>query len=104
MPTKPPHTPAYRVGQRGLRHLSHHAVLAESGTTQRRVGSEGNPNIWDNVPDVVEMQHEGGAAGANNLPIETSAGFETLPTFHPVYTKSCKGPYFFKKCHTLAVT
>jgi ferredoxin len=49
--------------QRGLLHLSDHAVLAD-GRAGRRVVQPGAPNVWGTVPAVVEMQSEGGAAGA----------------------------------------
>jgi len=35
--------------------------------------SEGRPNIWGNIPDVVEMQSEGGAAGAAHGALQTGA-------------------------------
>jgi pyruvate-ferredoxin/flavodoxin oxidoreductase len=35
--------------------------------------SEGRPNIWGSVPDVVEMQSEGGAAGAIHGALQTGA-------------------------------
>ncbi len=35
--------------------------------------AEGKPNIWGNVPDVVEMQSEGGAAGALHGSLQTGA-------------------------------
>ena len=35
--------------------------------------SEGRPNIWGTVPDVVEMQSEGGAAGAVHGALQTGA-------------------------------
>ncbi|NBC34115.1 MAG: pyruvate:ferredoxin (flavodoxin) oxidoreductase [Alphaproteobacteria bacterium] len=35
--------------------------------------SEGKPNIWGNIPDVVEMQSEAGAAGAVHGSLQTGA-------------------------------
>ena len=49
--------------ERGLLHLSDHAVLAD-GRAGGRVVEPGAANVWGTVPAVVEMQSEGGAAGA----------------------------------------
>jgi pyruvate-ferredoxin/flavodoxin oxidoreductase len=35
--------------------------------------AKGIPNIWGNIPDVVEMQHEGGAAGAVHGSLQAGA-------------------------------
>src|SRR5215470_11064102 len=35
--------------------------------------SEGKPNIWGTVPSIVEMQSEGGAAGAVHGALQTGA-------------------------------
>ncbi|HIP78602.1 MAG TPA: pyruvate:ferredoxin (flavodoxin) oxidoreductase, partial [Kiloniellaceae bacterium] len=35
--------------------------------------NEGRPNIWGNVPDIAEMQSEGGAAGALHGALQTGA-------------------------------
>ena len=35
--------------------------------------SEGKPNIWGTIPQVVEMQSEGGAAGAVHGALQTGA-------------------------------
>ncbi len=35
--------------------------------------AKGIPNIWGNVPDVIEMQHEGGAAGAVHGSLQAGA-------------------------------
>ena len=35
--------------------------------------AEGKPNIWGNIPLVVEMQSEGGAAGAAHGALQTGA-------------------------------
>ncbi|MGZ8411046.1 MAG: pyruvate:ferredoxin (flavodoxin) oxidoreductase, partial [Hyphomicrobium sp.] len=35
--------------------------------------SEGKTNIWGGIPDVVEMQHEGGAAGAVHGALQAGA-------------------------------
>jgi len=35
--------------------------------------SKGRPNLWGGVPSVVEMQHEGGAAGALHGALQSGA-------------------------------
>jgi len=35
--------------------------------------SQGTPNLWGTVPSVIEMQHEGGAAGAIHGALQTGA-------------------------------
>lgn len=39
---------------------------------------EGRPNLWGNVPDVAEMQSEGGAAGAVHKELQGGASTTTL--------------------------
>ena len=58
--------------QRGLLHLPDHALLAD-GRAGRPVGRAGRPNLWGSVPLVVEMQSEGGAAGAVHGALQTGA-------------------------------
>ena len=58
--------------QRGLLHLPDHAVVAD-GRAGRRVVEPGRANVWGMVPAVVEMQSEGGAAGALHGALQSGA-------------------------------
>ena len=59
--------------QRNLRDLPDHAVV-DDGRAGRPVGRpKAGPNIWGTVPHVVEMQSEGGAAGAVHGALQTGA-------------------------------
>ena len=58
--------------ERGHRDLSNHpsstmGELADEWSSQRRT------NVWGNVPSVVEMQSEGGAAGAVHGALQAGA-------------------------------
>jgi pyruvate/2-oxoacid:ferredoxin oxidoreductase alpha subunit len=53
-------------------HLPDHTVLAD-GRVGRRVVQRGRPNVWGTVPTVVEMQSEGGAAGALHGALQSGA-------------------------------
>ena len=50
--------------QRGLLHLPDHAVVADGRAGRRVVERSGGPTCGARCPTVVEMQSEGGAAGA----------------------------------------
>jgi hypothetical protein len=56
--------------ERGDGHLSHHPLLPHRRVV-RPVGSEGKRNLWGTIPSVVEMQSEGGAAGALHGALQT---------------------------------
>ena len=58
--------------ERGVLHLPDHAVLAD-GRARRRVVEPGPANVWGSVPGVVEMQSEGGAAGALHGALQSGA-------------------------------
>ena len=59
--------------ERGDRHLPDHP-LVHHGRVGRRVGGRrAAPNIWGTVPAVVEMQSEGGAAGAVHGALQAGA-------------------------------
>ena len=54
------------------RDLSHHALVA-NGRIVGRVVAIGEKNIWGTVPKVIEMQSEGGAAGALHGALQAGA-------------------------------
>ena len=63
---------AYRA-ERSHRDLSDHAVVGD-GRVVRRVGGQGHgTNLWGTVPQVIEMQSEGGAAGAVHGALQAGA-------------------------------
>jgi pyruvate-ferredoxin/flavodoxin oxidoreductase len=58
--------------QRSHRHLSHYAIVP-MGEWADQWSAELKPNIWGTVPTVVEMQSEGGAAGALHGALQTGS-------------------------------
>ena len=62
---------AYRARTRSL-YLPDHPFVSDGGAG-RRVVQPGRPNGWGSVPIVVEMQSEGGAAGALHGSLQSGA-------------------------------
>src|SRR5437870_8108527 len=69
METKPQASVAYRLSEViAIYPITPSSPMGEWADQWR---SEGKKNIWGAVPDVVEMQSEGGAAGALHGALET---------------------------------
>ena len=58
---------------RGDRDLPDHARLADGRVRRRVVAPRASPNLWGAVPEVIEMQSEGGAAGALHGALQAGA-------------------------------